>query len=71
MATVHFTTLGLSVPPPEADRDGFIKFCREDAGKVQIALAKGEPVPECSAGSLRVGAACWEIAQWRSENDSK
>ena len=67
MATVHFTTLGLSRAPVEADKDGFIKFSREDAGKVQIALAKGEPVPECSAGSLRVGAALWEIAQWREE----
>jgi hypothetical protein len=68
MATVHFTTLGLSQQPPEADRDGFIKFSREDARKVQLALAKGEPVPECSEGSLRVGAACWEIAQFRGQN---
>lgn len=65
MATVHFTTLGLSNPPPEADAHGFIKFSRKDAEKVQIALSEGEPVPQCSAGSLRVGAACTAIARWR------
>ena len=58
MARVHYSRLGLENAPECADKQGYVHFSLKDACSVHAALFMGTRVPECSAGSLLVGARC-------------